>query len=90
MPSKTHAVLTADGVLVKRGKQVVKFWKHNGYAINEQDLQRCRLIRLETAYDGTLEATPDTVRAKGIANNFKGEQQYVLPVADWKKVNAQV
>ena len=71
------------GWLVKRGKQVVKFWKHDGYAVSAVDLHRVKGVILYTQYDGTLYQTSATILAKGTSNLFGDEVQYVLPVKDW-------
>ena len=78
-----HGVIV-QGFLIKRGKQVQKFWKYDGYGISEQDLNKLdQGVILYTQYDGVLYAYKDTIRDKGIIHDFDGEKQYILPVKDW-------
>lgn len=79
-----HGVIK-DGWLIKRGKQVVKFWKHNGYAIPQSDLEKVKGVVLHTEYDGILYQTSKVIMARGRLNQFKDETQYVLPVDEWGK-----
>lgn len=75
--------------LVKKGNQVVKFWKYNGYAVPVADLEKVRGVKLYTQYDGILYARRDTFYRNGIPNNYKGEQQLVLPLNQWETLNAR-
>lgn len=76
---------TMDGYdLVKKGKQVQKFWKYNGYAVKTNDLEKVRGVKLYTQYDGTLYARRDVFFKYGIANNYNGEEQLVLPTKYWE------
>lgn len=75
-----------DHVLVKRGKAVVKYFKHNGYAVKVSDLEKVRGVKLYTHYDGTLYADRHLFYKHGIENDYKGEQQLVLPVQYWEEL----
>jgi hypothetical protein len=74
--------------LVKKGKQVVKFWKYGGYAVPVSDLDKVRGVKLYTQYDGILYAPRNVFYAHGIPNNFNGEQQLVLPTNFWETLHA--
>ena len=80
----THGTII-DGTLVKRGTQVVKFWKHNGYAVPTLEFHNngVKKVRLYTRYDGILEATRETFDKHGIVNQYNEETQVVLPVEFW-------
>lgn len=75
-----------DNVLVKKGKQVVKFWKHNGYAVADEHLQQVRGVKLYTEYDGILYADRHVFYKHGVENNYNGELQYVLPVKYFERL----
>lgn len=73
------------GTLVKRGTQVVKYFKYNGYAIptvefHDHDIKK---VRLYTKYDGILEATKETFDKHGLPNLFGEEMQVVLELEHW-------
>ena len=72
--------------LVKRGKQVVKFWKHDGYAVSVEHLDKVRGVKLYTEYDGILYAPRHMFYKHGIPNNYEGEAQLILPVKYWEKL----
>ena len=74
-----------DGWLVKRGKQVVKFWKHNGYAIPVMALHQVKGVVLHTEYDGILYQTSGKILSQGRPHYFGDELQYVLETAKWLK-----
>lgn len=73
-----------DYTLVKTGKQVQKFWKYNGYAVAENDLEKVRGVKLYTKDDGILFARREVFYQHGIKNIFNGENQLVLPVKYWE------
>ena len=73
-----------DNILVKRGKLVVKFFKHNGYAVPVKDLEQVRGVKLYTKYDGILYADRHVFHQHGLWNDFKGEEQLILPVKYWE------
>lgn len=73
-----------DNVLVKKGKQVIKFWKHNGYAVAAQDLEKVRGVEIHSEYDGHLFARREQFYQHGIPNNYNGEEQLVLPTKYWE------
>ena len=73
-----------DGWLIKRGKQVVKFWKHNGYAIPAPVLSKVKGVILHTEYDGVLYQESSVIMRDGIYHDFNGEKQYILPTNEWK------
>lgn len=73
-----------DNNLVKKGKQVVKYWKHNGYAVAEKDLEQIQGVILHTQYDGKLYARRDMFYRNGIENTYNGEKQIVLPTKYWE------
>jgi hypothetical protein len=73
-----------ENILVKKGKQVIKNWKHNGYAVNIVDLEKVRGVKLYTEYDGVLYADRHLFYKHGIENNYNGEQQLVLPTKHWE------
>ncbi len=73
-----------DNNLVKRGKQVQKYWKHNGYAVATRDLEQIQGVVLHTEYDGKLYARRDQFYADGIENTYNGEQQLILPTKYWE------
>ncbi len=75
-----------DGVLHKAGTAIVKFWKHDGYAINVSDLHEVNGVLLDTKYDGRLYAPVSVLREHGIPNDFEGEEQLVLPVKYWRVI----
>lgn len=81
----THGQII-DGTLVKRGTQVVKFWKHNGYAIPTVEFHDhgVNKVRLYTKYDGILEATKEKFDKHGIVNIYQDETQVVLPLEFWE------
>lgn len=74
------------GTFVKRGTQVVKFWKHGGYGLPQELLlkEEVKKIRLYTKYDGTLEATKDKFNIHGSLHKFKDEWQIILPTEHWE------
>lgn len=84
-----HGKISKDKILVKRGKGVVKFFKHNGYAVPVEALEQVRGVELHTAYDGVLYAPRKQFYNHGIANDFNGEKQLVLPVEFWEKLNSR-
>lgn len=73
-----------DNILVKKGKQVQKFWKHNGYAVAEKDLEKVRGVKLHTKFDGILYADRHLFYKEGIENLYNGEKQLVLPTKFWE------
>lgn len=76
--------IVKDGWLIKRGKQVVKFWKYNGYAIPVEELRKVKGVVLHTQYDGILYQTSEVIFNEGIKNMFKEEEQLVLPSSMWE------
>ena len=74
-----------DGWLIKKGKQVVKFWKHNGYAIPAIVLLQVKGVVLHTEYDGILYQTSGKIMNLGEQHNFGDELQYVLEASKWQK-----
>lgn len=77
-----------DGWLVKRGKQVVKFWKHNGYAVPASLVEEDSGIKgviLHTEYDGVLWQTSRNIREKALRHQFEDELQCVLEASKWQK-----
>lgn len=75
-----------DNVLVKRGKQVIKYWKYNGYAVREIDLDKVRGVKLYTEYDRVIYADRHVFYKHGIRNVYNGEEQLVLPVKYWEQL----
>ena len=81
-----------DGILIKDGNKVVKFFKHNGYGIAITDLiGGVSGVVLDTQYDGKLYSSVDNLFEHGIRHNFvnhKGEEerQIILPVERWRGV----
>lgn len=73
------------GYLIKKGKQVQKFWKFDGYGIAVNDLRRCKGVILHTQYDGVLYAYVDDFAKHGIPHLYKDEQQLVLPTNYWRQ-----
>lgn len=73
-----------DNILVKRGKQVIKYWKYNGYAVKEEDLEKVRGVKLYTEYDGVLYADRHLFYKHGIDNFYNNEAQKVLPTKYWE------
>lgn len=76
----------ADNILIKRGKQVVKFWKYDGYAVAVEHLEKVRGVKLYTDYDGILYADRHLFYKHGIENNYQGEAQLVLPTKYWESL----
>ena len=76
-----------DGILIKDGKKVVKFWKHNGYGIAVTDLVGgVNGVILDTQYDGKLYSSVDNLFENGIRHQFGEEKQVILPVQYWRRV----
>jgi hypothetical protein len=75
-----------DHTLIKHGKQVQKFWMHDGYAVATEHLEQVRGVKLYTSYDGVLYAPRNVFYQHGKEHNFKGEEQLVLPVKYWEKL----
>jgi len=75
-----------DNILVKRGKQVVKFFKYQGYGVAVKDLERVRGVKLHTKYDGILYADRHVFYKHGIEVEFGVEKQLVLPVNYWEEL----
>lgn len=73
-----------DNVLVKKGKQVQKYWKYNGYAVAVKDLEQVRGVKLYTEYDGVLYARREQFYNDGIENIYNGEKQLILPTKFWE------
>ena len=73
-----------DNILVKRGKQVQKFWKYSGYAVAIKDLEQVRGVKLHTKYDEILYADRHLFYKEGIENTYNGEKQLVLPTKFWE------
>lgn len=78
-----------DGILYKRGTQVVKFWKHDGYAIPIEEVIKVKGVRLYTKYDGKLYASREAFDQHGIPHLFRlpngnVEHQLILPVRYWE------
>ena len=73
-------------ILVKRGKQVVKFRRYNGYAVAEKDLEQVRGVELHSKEDGVIYARRDQFYKDGIPNVYLGEKQLILPVKYWEKL----
>ena len=80
-----HGLIIGD-ILIKRGKQVVKYWKHNGYAIPKSELQFVKGVKLYTQYDGKLYAPVERFWEFGVVNKYKDEEQVVLPVELWDTI----
>ena len=78
-----------NGWLIKKGKQVVKFWAHGGYAIPFTTLGQVKGAVLHTQYDGVIYAKSATFFMHGIPNDYKGERQIVLPLEYWSKKDAE-
>lgn len=76
-----------DGVLYKGGKAVVKFFQHDGYGLNVNDLHEVNGVLLDTKYDGRLYAPVSVLREHGIPHDFEGEQQLILPVKFWRVIS---
>lgn len=84
--AKVHGRIE-DGVLVKDGKKVVKFWKHDGYGIAISDLVGgVSGVILDSQYDGKLYSSVDNLFENGIRHDFNGEKQIILPVQFWRGV----
>lgn len=77
-----------NGVLVKRGKQVVKYRRLNGYAVPIVDLDKVKGVQLYTSEDGVIYSPVETFFKKGIFNDFNGEKQQVLPVQYWERIES--
>lgn len=73
-----------DGILHKRGTQVVKFWAKNGYAIPVDELLKVKGVKLYSKYDGNLYADKETFNKFGIHHKFKEERQLILPLEHWE------
>lgn len=82
--SKPHGTVK-DGWLIKRDRQVQKFWKYNGYSMNVTDLEGIKGVILHTQYDGVLYASSEELLSLGQSNTFKDEQQVVLDVSLWHR-----
>lgn len=85
----SHGRINKDGFLEKKGDAVVKFFKHDGYAVPVDDLDKVKGVLLHTRYDGILFASADCFRTYGIRNDFNGEEQLVLPVKYWDKTTQE-
>lgn len=84
--AKVHGRIE-DGILIKDGKKVVKFWKHNGYGIAISDLGGdVNAIILKTKYDGNLYTSVDNLFKNGIPHEFGDEKQIILPLQHWRGV----
>jgi len=70
--------------LVKRGKQVIKFRKYDGYAVATDDLEKVHGVKLYTHEDGVLYARREVFYNHGLFNDYKGETQLILPVKYWE------
>lgn len=83
-----HGVVRGK-MLEKTGKQVIKYWKHNGYAVSEADLEQVHGVKLHTQYDGILYAPRHLFYRHGIPNVYKGEKQLILPVEHWEQIEGR-
>ena len=84
MPN-THGTLH-NGWLIKKGKQVQKFWKFNGYGLAQEDLKDIKGVVLYTTYDGILWATVKEIVAHGQPHRFNNDEaQLILATALWHK-----
>lgn len=79
-----HGKLTDGKILVKRGRQVQKFWKYGGYGVAVRDLEWVHGVEIHSRYDGRLYAPREKFYQAGIVHNFNGEEQMVLPVKHWE------
>jgi hypothetical protein len=73
-----------NNTLVKQGSQVQKYWKHNGYAVAKEHLEKVEGVKLYTQYDGIIYAPKESFYQHGIDNTYQGEEQLVLPVDKWE------
>lgn len=78
-----------DGILIKEGKKVVKFFKYDGYGIAVSDLVGgVSGVVVDSQYDGKLYTSVDNLLDNGIRhtfeNNGKEERQIILPVQYWR------
>jgi len=78
----SHGIVQ-DGWLVKQGKQVQKFWKHNGYGLALSDLDDIKGVVLHTQYDGILWATKEELLKHGQEHMFNDEKQLIMGVHLW-------
>lgn len=76
-----------NGVLHKRGSQVVKFWKYNGYAVPVIQVIKVKGVKLYTKYDGKLYASKETFNKHAIPHMFGDEHQLVLPIEHWEVID---
>lgn len=80
-----HGQISEDK-LIKRGKQVVKYRRYNGYAVAESDLEKVHGVELHTKEDNIIYAPRHLFYQEGIINDFNGEKQYILPLHHWERV----
>lgn len=75
------------GTFVKRGTQVVKYWKENGYAVPQELFLKhpVKKVRLYTKYDGVITATKEAFNKYGKLHLFGDEMQIILSLQYWEE-----
>lgn len=83
-----HGRLDKDGILIKKGKQVVLFENYDGFGVPIKVLEKIRGVEIH--YKGKVYiATTDTFYNNGIEHtfqdpsNYRQEKQLILPRKFW-------
>lgn len=81
-PVPAHGTITADGKLIKRGKEVVLFKIYDGFGIPVRVLDRIKTVEVHYK-DETYIARVELFRVYGIKHTFGDEKQLILPRKYW-------
>ena len=78
-----------DGVLTKKGRQVMMFYKHNGFGMSDSVFNQHPVEVVRVHYRGDVyEAGRDDFLTRGIAHNYQGDAQHILPLPFWNKIDS--
>ena len=73
-----------DGVLIKKGKQVVLFRNYDGFGLSKRILKNTGIKKISLEYSGTIyQTTPQVFIDHGITYTNRYDEQIVLPRKYW-------
>lgn len=79
-----------DGVLVKKGRQVVLFRRYDGFGFTQKIVDTPGIQKILVNYNGVEYITsPAVLSAHGIRYDNHGEEQIVLPRKWWGTQNEE-
>lgn len=73
-----------DGVLIKKGKQVVLFRNYDGFGLSTKILENTGIKKISLEYKGVLyQTTPQAFKELGITYKNKYDEQKILQRKYW-------